>query len=275
MTNEWNSAEMGEGVERNLDARLAEYYGPALLEQPLEASSWQVLRSQLGSRRPPRSRMARLWHFRCLTDRGRVPPFVQGAFARITNEARLPFSASTLHCTTRPRLRVPEVRVSLLHRRHIRLSLPSAVEGTIEPAMLDVLLSTGLARYLKMRRPVYALPRLILFTVVPLAGIALALLRLIAIPLLPLLIAIGLFIVVSMLAFWLLDRQRRLMAVSADSLMVQWLGRGRACQGLRALADRSRTPHRRRWGELSLTERIARVCGTQVQLEYERLTLVR
>jgi len=43
MTNEWNSAEMGNGIERNLDARLAEYYGSALLEQPLEASSWQAL----------------------------------------------------------------------------------------------------------------------------------------------------------------------------------------------------------------------------------------
>ncbi len=275
MTNEWNSAEMGNGIERNLDARLAEYYGSALLEQPLEASSWQALRSQLGSRRPPRSRMARLWHFQRLTSRGRVPPFVQGAFARITYEARLPFSASTLHCTIRPRLRVPEVWVSLLLRRHVRLSLPSAVEGTIEPAMLDVLLSTGLARYLSMRRPVYALPRLMLFTVVPLVGVALALLHLIGISLATLLIAIGLFVVLSMLVFWLLDRQRRLMAVSADSLMVQWLGRGRACQGLRALADRSRTPHRRRWGELSLTERIARICGTQVQFEHESLTLVR
>src|SRR6266700_70256 len=188
MTNEWNSAEMGNGIERNLDARLAEYYGSALLEQPLEASSWQALRSQLGSRRPPRSRMA---------------------------------------------------------------------------------------RYLSMRRPVYALPRLLLFTVVPLAGIALALLRLIGIPLAPLLIATGLSIVLSMVVFWLLDRQRRQMAVSADSLMVQWLGRGRACQGLRALADRSRAPHRRRWGELSLTERIARICGTQVQFVHESLTLVR
>jgi hypothetical protein len=65
------------------------------------------------------------------------------------------------------------------------------------------------------------------------------------------------------------------MAMQADSLMVQWLGRGRACEGLHALADRTSTPSHSRWGELSLTERIARVCGTQVRIEDERLTLVR
>ena len=65
------------------------------------------------------------------------------------------------------------------------------------------------------------------------------------------------------------------MAVRADNLMVQWLGRGRACRGLHALAGRYRAPSRRRLGDLSLTERIGRVCGTQVSLEHERLTLVK
>jgi len=65
------------------------------------------------------------------------------------------------------------------------------------------------------------------------------------------------------------------MAIQADNLMVQWLGRGRACEGLHALANRTGTPSRGRWGELSLEERIARVCGTRVSIEHERLTLAR
>ena len=48
-----------------------------------------------------------------------------------------------------------------------------------------------------------------------------------------------------------------------------------ACQGLHALADRSRTASRKRWADLSLVERIGRVCGTQVRVEDQRLTLVR
>jgi hypothetical protein len=60
--------------------------------------------------------------------------------------------------------------------------------------------------------------------------------------------------------------------------MVQWLGRGRACQGLHALASRSqhsRVRSQKRWGEVSLVERINRVCGIQIPVEHERLTLVR
>ncbi|MDQ6643974.1 MAG: hypothetical protein M3Y76_05955, partial [Chloroflexota bacterium] len=94
-------------------------------------------------------------------------------------------------------------------------------------------------------------------------------------PWLYLLIAIGLLIVLSILVLWLLDKGRRIMAERADSLMVRWLGRGRACEGLCALADLSHAPSRRKWGEPSLTERIGRVCGTQVALEQERLALVK
>jgi len=65
------------------------------------------------------------------------------------------------------------------------------------------------------------------------------------------------------------------MAFRADILMVRWLGRSRACQGLQALADRSGTSARKQWSEPALTERIERVCGIQVPIENERLTLVR
>lgn len=273
--NEGNPAEKEQGKRTNLEERLTAYYGSALPEQPLPPSSWQALHSQLRVRRSPRFRLMRRWHVRRTLGARRVPAFVQTAFAHMMYEARLPFSASMLHCTIRPHTRVPLVHVSLLRGRHIRLQLPSPIEETIESPMLDVLLATGLARFLSMRRPAYILPRLLLFSIIPFACIALILLRFAGFALPILLIAIGLYIVLSIGALFFLDRQRRAMAARADYLMVQWLGRGRACRGLHALADRHGAPSRRRLGELSLTERIGRVCGTQVPLEQERLTLVK
>ncbi len=82
-------------------------------------------------------------------------------------------------------------------------------------------------------------------------------------------------IAIVLCTLWLLHVQGRRTVFRADSLVVQWLGRERTCQGLHALADRSRSPRRSRWGEPSLAERIERVCGTQVTLEEDRLMLVR
>lgn len=275
MMNEGNPAEKDQGKRTNLEERLTTYYGSALPEQPLSSSSWQVLRSRLRVRRSPRFRLMRRWHVRRAMGGGRLPAFVQAAFAQLMYEARLPFSASMVHCSIRSHTHVPLVRVSLLHRRHIRLQLPSPIEGTIAPSILDVLLATGLARFLSMRRPAYILPHLLLFSIIPLACIALLLLLFAGFAFSVLLIVIGLCIVLSVGVIFSLDRQRRAMAVQADNLMVQWLGRGRACQGLHALADRNRAPSRRGLGEPSLTERIERICGTQVPLEQERLTLVK
>jgi hypothetical protein len=275
MMDEWNQAGKADGKERSLDTQLEAFYGPALSEQPLPGSSWLKLRSRLDAHQPRQRRMSRRWHFRHYTGRGRVPLFVQGAFTRIMYEARFPYNASMLRCVIRPRISVPEVRVSLLPRRQIGLFLPSPLEGSVEPTMLDVLLATGLARYVTMRRANYILPRLLLVSVVLFAYAMLILSHWLGVPPNTFLIAIGLCIVLSIGVVWVMGRQRRTMAVWADSLMVQWLGRGRACQGLHVLADWSRAPSRKRWGELSITERIGRVCGTQVSLEQERLTLVR
>ena len=70
------------------------------------------------------------------------------------------------------------------------------------------------------------------------------------------------------------QRQARSLAFRADTLMVRWLGRGPACSGLHALAERSQAPRRRRWGEPSLVERIERVCRAGVETRENRLTLV-
>jgi hypothetical protein len=172
-------------------------------------------------------------------------------------------------------LRQPQVRVMPLAKRKIRLKL-SMDPAALDPAELDVLLATGLARYLRMRRPAYAVKRLL--------GYCLLFLVWAVVmwwswhPLMPrfvLPIAIMLCIVLSVVVLWLLHKQACRMALQADNLMVLWLGRGHVCRGLHALEERNGNSARRRWGELSLVERIAHVCGTEVPMQHERLTLVR
>jgi len=275
--NEWDAVEKEERERQSMDDRLRAYYGPALQEQPLPSSSWLRLRSQLGSQRSPRRHFRRQWRWNMSRFRGprTTPGFIQDAFSRITYEAHLPYASSILSCSFKFGERVPLVRVFLLSRRKIRLILPSDAAHSVELAELDVLLATGLARYLCMRKPVYAASRLLLRSLIPLAGVTLLLpwLHVLSYYIFP--IAIIVCFVLCAVALWLLHKQARSMAIQADDLMVQWLGRGRACEGLHALADRTRTPSRSRWGELSLAERIARVCGTRVRIEHERLTLVR
>ena len=275
--NEWDSVEKEERERQSLDERLRAYYGPALQEQPLPSSSWLRLRSRLGSQRSARRQFGRRWRWRRPGFRGRriAPAFIQNAFARITNEAHLHYAPSILSCSFQSGVRVPLVRVFPLGRHKLRLILPSEIARSVESAELDVLLAGGLARYLCMRKPAYAASRLLLSSLIPLACVIVLLPWLHVLPSYMLPIAIILCLVLCAVALWSLHKQRRGMGVQADSLMVQWLGRGRACEGLHALADRTSTPSHSRWGELSLMERIARVCGTQVRIEDERLTLVR
>ena len=269
--NEWDSIEKEERERQSLDDRLRAYYGPTLQEQPLPSSSWLRLRSQLGSQRSPRRQFRRRWHLHRFRGRRTVPAFIQDAFSRVTYEARLPYSSSILSCSFRSG--VPLVRVFLLGRHKIKLILPSDVTQSVEPSELDVLLATGLARYFCMRKPMYAASRLLLSSLIPLACVILLLSWLYALPyyMLPIAIVLGLLLCAA--ALWLLHKQGRRMAIQADNLMVRWLGRGRACEGLHALANRTGIPSRGHWGELSLEERIARVCGTRVSIEHERLTL--
>ena len=82
-------------------------------------------------------------------------------------------------------------------------------------------------------------------------------------------------IAIMLYTLGLLHVQGRRSVFRADAQVVKWLGRERTCRGLHALADRSRSPRRGKWGEPSLAERIKRVCGTQVTIEEDRLMLVR
>jgi hypothetical protein len=255
----------------NLEQRLTAYYGPQLREQPLAQASWQHLRLQLGSQEGTRRRRRHHWHLPHRRSRAHVPAFIREAFARIAYEARIPSTQSImLRCSQRPRRHEPAVRGSWLGRRKIRLLLPLHTVTTMGQAELDVLLATGLARSTGARQPAYTLGRLLLAGMLLIACATLILFWLHHVPL------VGFPVALLLCAgfLWLSHTQARSLAFHADTLIVLWLGRSRVCRGLHALADRSRTPERRRWSEPSLVERIERVCGTRVETRSNQLTLV-
>jgi hypothetical protein len=254
----------------DLEKRLTAYYGPQLREQPLSQTSWQELRHRLGTQVDTKRRHRFSLRFPRKRSQANVPTSIQDAFTRIVYEARIPSKSSMLRFSLKPQIREPIVRGSWFGRRKIRLILPLNRVVTMEQAELDVLLATGLARSIGARKPIYMFGRLLLASVLLIACLALILSWFHHVPLIGLPIAIALYGSVV----WLLHMQARSIAFHADSLIVLWLGRGHVCTGLHALADHSRKPRRRRWGEPSLAERIRRVCGTRVEVKDNQLTLV-
>lgn len=269
--NEWEQAEKESSgrMQPGVEERLAAYYGPQLPEQPLSSTSWERLRSRLGPQHAPKRR--RMWRPRSSwlrRDRS-DPAYIRETFVRIMHEARVSYPLSLMQCSFNTRVRVPSVRVSAYGRHAIKLVLPSTAEQFIGQTELDVLVATGLARYVYVRKPLSTIVRSLIVIICLLAIIASILLwkyndLFVVLP-----IAIG------FCASWLLHIQGRKLAFRADGLVVRWLGREATCQGLHALADRSRSPRRGQWGEPSLAERINRVCGTRVTVEEDRLMLVR
>lgn len=264
----------------DLEERLHNYYGPALPEEPLPSSSWHRLQMRL-ERRESHGRRSLLsgWNRRYRGDRARpsaLPSSLQEAFQRVASQAHIGLSTSLICCTFRARGSAPTLAVSRLRRHAIRLILPTGTGAGLTAPELDVLVASGLARYASIRRPSYTRARLLLLSAFPLllvisAGILLWLRN---IPLLVPALGVPLCCLYAAI-FWLLGKQARRMVREADSVMVQWIGRARACQGLHALAARSRHPARRSWNDLSLTERIAHVCGTPAAQEEEQYTMAR
>lgn len=254
----------------DVEKRLKAYYGPQLPEQPLSQTSWQNLRLRLGSQVDTRRRHRFSWHLPRKRSRAYVPTSIEDTFTRIAYKAHIPSTPSMLRFSLKPRVREPIVHGSWFGRRKIRLILPLNAVVSLEQAELDVLLATGLARSIGARKPRYTLGRLLLGIVVLIASIVLILSWTHHV----LLVGVPLAIALYALVVWLLHKQARSIAFHADKLTVVWLGRGHACTGLHALADHSRTPRRRRWGEPSLAERIERVCGTRVETRDHQLTLV-
>lgn len=268
---EWNSGTGQDKEKTDLEDRLAAYYGPELREQPLPQSEWLRLQAHLGSRRS----VKRVYLRRILrhqnTRSKRIPVYIQDAFSHMLREAHMQHSSPILQCSFKPTVRVPEANTSFLGKRTIQLILPSNAVDAMERPMLDVLLAAGLARYFFARRLENRLPGLLLTGVVAITCAMLILWVVYKYSPLPFLIALLLCVAVM----GLVSVQRGRIVFRADELMVRWLGRSRVCRGLHLLAVYSGKRRRVLWGEPSLGERIGRICGTRVEVEDERLTLVR
>ena len=268
---EWDAKENQQGKKADLESRLAAYYGPELHEQPLPQSVWLRTQANLGLQRSARHMRVR-WIFRHRNMRSkRVPEYIQDAFSRIVHEARIQGRSPILRCSLKAAGGVPGVHTSFLGRGIIKLVLPASAAGYMERAMLDVLLATGLARCCYARRLENWLLWVLLAVVVALSFVMLMLWVAYKYSVPTLLIAV----LICAVVMGLILVQRRRLVFRADELTVRWLGRSRVCQGLHLLAGRSPTRRWVVWVEPSLTERIERVCGTRVEVEDERLTLVR
>jgi hypothetical protein len=254
----------------DVEQRLAAYYGPLLPEQLLSQAAWQNLRLRLGTQARP----ARRHRFRLHLARNRfpaaTPAFIEDAFARVGNQAHILTHPSMLRCSLKPHLHEPIVQHSWFGRLNMRLRLPLNAAIMMGQAELDVLLTTGLARSVVARKPAYRASRLLLTALVLVACFALILFWMHH----QLLVGSSIAVALCACAAWLLHMQARSLVFRADTLIVRWLGRERACSGLHALADRSRTPRRKHWSEPSLAERIERVCGPRVEARENQLTLV-
>jgi len=272
---EWYSGYEPDDEHGTLEERLSAYYGPVLPEQPLPPSSWFHLLSQLPPRRPSRRWLRPKWRFTQQRAAQALPFNMQERLAHITFQADMPNVTQNIQCTFKPRVDVPFVSISLFKKRAIRLILPAQERLPLSQAELDVLLASGVARY-KYRHQATYVTRLLLSTLLlPLLAIALILVYWRSIPTPVALSLIGSLWILSILFFWRLNYQARRTARRADALVVQWIGREQMCRGLHALAARSHAPFRKRWGELSLDERIHVICHTPVVVEDERFTLVR
>lgn len=254
----------------DLEKRLTTYYGPQLREQPLSQAAWQNLHHRLGSQEDTKRRHRFSLRLPRKRSQANVPTSIQETFTRIAYEARIPSKSSMIRFSLKPQIHEPIVRNSWFGRSKIRLILPLHAVATMEQTELDVLLATGLARSKCAHKSIYVLGRLLLVSVVLIACSALILSWIHHVPLIGLPIALALYVSV----IWLMQMQARSIAFHADALMVLWLGRRHVCEGLHALADHSRKPRRRRWGEPSLAERIRRICGTRVEVNDNQLTLV-
>lgn len=268
--NEHHSNYKRQAEPRDVEQRLSAYYGPPLPEQPLPPAAWHTVRQRLGRQTSTRSRHGLRLRLPRKRSRAFVPAPMQEAFARIAYAAGVPATQAMLRYRLTPRIHEPTVRGSWLSRRAIHLTLPLSAATSMEDDELDVLLATGLARSIYARQLTSRLTRFLLTVLALLAGVAFVVSWMQHLPFVGAPLALALWAVVA----WRWQAQGRSIAFRADSLMVGWLGRRPACRGLHSLAERSRTPRRRRWGEPSLVERIERVCGTGMETREERLTLV-
>jgi hypothetical protein len=263
----------GERDERflqDIDSRLSAYYGPALPAHPLPEDAWLRLRDQL--QQPTRTRSGR-WPLPERLSRPAhqpVPLAFQRMYATLLLQTNYRRPAPTLRVRYRERPLPPRVSAGWLGRGSVNLVLPRADRLALREAELEILLAAGLARCNQAARPLALLPR---------ALFAVSLLLVLAASPFTSVDRRAVWIFLAAVACCLLSGrvllwQQRLQTFRADRLAVQWLGRERVCQGLHLLAERGRPGKRPAWGEPSLAERMARVCGTPLGEKDKRLTLV-
>lgn len=255
---------------QDIEKRLAAYYGPALPPRVLPEAAWLKVRAQLDAVQRVSSHERRVpWPGFARSESGQaVPVHLQEVFTELLMRADYRRPQPTLRCSQRPRLTQPRVRTSPLRRGQIQLILPE--RQALQPLEIEVLLAVGLARCTVASRTLVVLPRILVACGLLLAVAALPLATTERRMFWLLLAALACCVAGSCLLTW----QRRVITLRADCQAVQWLGREQMCRGLHQLAEHGHTQRRPVWGEPSLAERIARVCGTSASQEDKHLTLV-
>lgn len=265
-------AKPGEMCSQKLEQRLAAYYGPALPARPLPETAWLQLRAQLDQAQreiPRRSRVRWPGYVRARRSQT-VPSNFQQTFAALLTQIDYQQRSPELDCRFSSRPAQPRVGITLFGHGQVRLLLSERNWQSLQTSELEVLLAAGLARYASASRALFLLTRTLF-----------AVSLLLALAALPFTSVDRRYLWVFCLAFaccvagaCLITWQERALAFRGDRQAVRWLGRERVCQGLHLLAERGRPQRRPTWGEPSLAERIARVCGTPVRTKDEHLTLV-
>lgn len=265
-------AQSGERHLQDMEERLTAYYGPALPPQALSEATWFRLRAQLEQvHRAPSSRPAR-FHAPLVRPRRErpVPVYLQEQFASLLTHTDTQHLSPSLSCHFSARPIHPRVKTSPFGGGRVYLMLPRANWQALQTVELEVLLAVGLARCARTSRALFLLTRALfaaslalMFATFPFASTDRR----------------SLWIFCGALACCaagacVINWQVRALVFQGDRQAVQWLGRERVCQGLHRLAEHSSSRHRSPWGEPSLVERIARVCGTSATKEDEHLTLV-
>jgi hypothetical protein len=257
---------------RNLDEQLAAYYGPALPPHVLSEAAWLHLRDRLDQvcQDAPRGRHMRQLSLGRARRSPAIPPVLQATFAELLAQINYRHPSPELRCHFSAHRIQPRVRFMPLGRGQIHVMLPAQSWQFLQAIELEVLLTVGLARAAGASRALFVLVRaffaasfLLTLAMLPFTGADRRYLWLFCLALACCMAGAGLI-------FW----QERTLAFRGDRQAVQWLGRERVCRGLHLLAEHGRPPRRLAWGEPSLNERIARVCGSPVKTKDEHLTLV-
>lgn len=265
-------AKSEEKGSQDLEQRLSAYYGPALPPHPLPATSWLQLRAQLeqAQQETPREAGERWPGYLRARRYQAAPASFQQTFAALLAQVEYRRPAPDLCCRFSSRTLQPRVGVRLPGRGQVRLLLGARDRHSLRSGELEVLLAAGLARYTSASRPLFLCTRalfaaglLLGLAVLPFAGVDRRYLWIFC-------LAFACCVAGACLISW----QERTLAFRGDSLAARWLGRERVCQGLRLLAERGHPQRRPAWGEPSLAERIARVCGTSAKTKDKHLTLV-